>query len=333
MSTSTAEHDSYLVENWDTETLIDFLKEQNLKLDDDDLGILRNEKITGLSFLDMTKDDFKECGLKIGPATLLAKEAKALKEKPKRAFSSYKSLSEVLAKYGIDGNGTDTIPLFSLQSYEIEDTNEHFKQCMAEILVRLKNYGTLVVDSLEAMRNEYVVAILHSAINITRDDTGKELSMRPEYEVIGEESSGRVDYAIKDVENLICITEDKPQRNVIEGFAQNIKQLESSYETNKKKRKRGDGDDYDYLYGIVTTARDWHFLLYTPGRISQGSKLPLSIEFSEDALDKKSVEYQTLCNGVKKVLSVVVGIIKDRACAEEEPDRKRVRVEGYRTKK
>ncbi|RGB42603.1 hypothetical protein C1646_750788 [Rhizophagus diaphanus] len=170
----------------------------------------------------------------------LAKVVQALKEKPKRAFSTYKSLSEVLAKYGIDSN------------------------------VRLKNHGNLVVDSLEAMRNEYVVAILHSAIDITRDDTGKELSMRPEYEVIGEESSGRVDYAIKDVENLICITEDKPQRNVIEGFAQNIKQLE------------------------MTTARDWHFLLYTPGRISQGSK--------------------------------------DRACAEEEPD-KRARVEGYRTKK
>src|ERR1051325_599054 len=123
MSTSTAEHDSYLVENWDTETLIDFLKEQNLKLDDDDLAIFRNEKITGLSFLDMTKDDFKECGLKIGPATLLAKEAKTLKEKPKRAFSSYRSLSEVLAKYGIDSNGTDTIPLFSLQTHEIQESD------------------------------------------------------------------------------------------------------------------------------------------------------------------------------------------------------------------
>ncbi|PKC67354.1 hypothetical protein RhiirA1_418254, partial [Rhizophagus irregularis] len=150
------------------------------------------------------------------------------KDKKLRAFSTYRSLKEVLKKYGIDGNGTDTIPLFSLQTHEIQDSNEHFKQCMAEILVRLKNYGTLVVGSLEAMRNEYVVAILHSAINITRDATGKELSMRPEYEVIGDESTGRVDYAIKDAENLICITEDKPQRNVIEGFAQNIVQLENS---------------------------------------------------------------------------------------------------------
>ena len=139
MSTTTAEHDSYLVENWDTETLIDFLKEQNLKLDDDDLGILRKKKITGLSFLEMTEEKFERCGLEMGPAILLAKEAKALKEKPKRAFSSYRSLKEVLTKYGIDSNGTDTIPIFSLQTHEIQDSNKHFEHCMAEILVRLKN--------------------------------------------------------------------------------------------------------------------------------------------------------------------------------------------------
>src|SRR2546427_407343 len=76
--------------------------------------------------------------------------------------------------------------------------------------------------------------------------------------------------------------------------------------------------DFDYLYGIVTTAWDWHFLLYTPGKISQGSKLPLSIKFSEDALVKESVEYQTLRNGMKKELGVVVGLLKDRACVDRD---------------
>ena len=57
----------------------------------------------------------------------LAKEAKTLKEKLKHAFSLYKSLSEVLAKYGIDSNGTDTIPLFSLQTHEIKDSDKHFE--------------------------------------------------------------------------------------------------------------------------------------------------------------------------------------------------------------
>src|SRR4051812_2119387 len=114
MSTSTAEHDSYLVENWDTETLIDFLKEQNLKLDDDNLGILRKQKVTGLSFLELTKEDLLAPPYNFpgGPAVLLAKEAKTLKEKPKRAFSSYRSLKEVLTKYGIDGNGIGTIRQF-----------------------------------------------------------------------------------------------------------------------------------------------------------------------------------------------------------------------------
>jgi len=36
---------------------------------------------------------------------------------------------------------------------------------------------------------------------------------------------------------------------------------------------------------------------------------------------------------VKKVLSVMLGIIKDRACVEEESDRKRARIKGYRLKK
>lgn len=102
-------------------------------------------------------------------------------------------MSEVLASYGIDSNART--PYYFL--YKTTIFNEHFEHCMTEILVRLKNYGTLVVDSLEAMRNEYVVAILHTAINITRDTTGDELSMRPEYEVIGDESTGRVDFAIK----------------------------------------------------------------------------------------------------------------------------------------
>jgi hypothetical protein len=60
----------------------------------------------------------------------------------------------------------------------------------------------------------------------------------------------------QEAENLICVTEDKPQRNIVEGFAQ---KLESSFQTNNRKRKREEDDDFNYLYGIVTTAQDWHF--------------------------------------------------------------------------
>jgi hypothetical protein len=105
-------------------------------------------------------------------------------------------LSEVLAKYSLSG-GIDSIPLFDPQIYEIQDDNKIFKRCMEEILGRLRPYGTLQPDSLLAMHNEYVVALLHASIHIVMDITDKELSMRPQYGKVGEESRGRVDYAIK----------------------------------------------------------------------------------------------------------------------------------------
>lgn len=46
------------------------------------------------------------------------------------------------------------------------------------------------------MRNEYVVAILHACLHIVMDETSKKLNMRPRYGVVGEESKGRIDYAI-----------------------------------------------------------------------------------------------------------------------------------------
>uniref|UniRef100_U9SMZ7 SAM domain-containing protein n=1 Tax=Rhizophagus irregularis (strain DAOM 181602 / DAOM 197198 / MUCL 43194) TaxID=747089 RepID=U9SMZ7_RHIID len=279
-----------VVRKYKTKEIIDFLrKEEDLELVQEDYDIIEKERINGRAFLKIAEEKLRSYGM---PGQILLTSLRNLAS----------SLREVLIRYGLESEGTDKIPLFSLQTYEIKDSDKHFEHCMAEILVRLKNYGTLVVDSLEAMRNEYVVAILHTAINITRDSTGEELSMRPEYEVIGDESTGRVDFAIKKAENLICVTEDKPQRNVVERFAQNIVQLESSFQTNKRKRKRDYEDDFDYLYG---------------------SKLSFSIEFSEDALDKESVEYQALRNGVKKVLGIVVGLLKDRACAEDDPPSKK----------
>jgi hypothetical protein len=73
--------------------------------------------------------------------------------------------------------------------------------------------------------------------------------------------------------------------------------------------------------------------LYAPGVILKGSKLPHTIEFTDDALKENSEEYHTLCKGVKKVLGVIVGLLNDRACVEDEPDRKRAKIEKYRSKK
>ncbi|EXX68554.1 hypothetical protein RirG_104070 [Rhizophagus irregularis DAOM 197198w] len=97
----------------------------------------------------------------------------------------------------------------------------------------------------------------------------------------------------------------------------------------KRKRKRGD----EYFDCLVSTGRDWHFLLYLPGEIYRGSKLPFTIEFTDDALEKESKDRQVLCESVEKVLGVVVELLKGRACLNDEPNRKKVRIEGYRSKK
>ena len=125
------------------------------------------------------------------------KFAKECREKKLKAFLSYKSLRKVLQEYGLESEGTDTIPLFSLQTHEIQDSDKHFEHCVENILFRMKHYGSLLIDSLESMRNEYVSTILHTSLHIAGDLTKKDFSMRPEFEIIGEESSGRVDYAIK----------------------------------------------------------------------------------------------------------------------------------------
>jgi hypothetical protein len=68
---------------------------------------------------------------------------------------------------------------------------------MEEILGRLRSYETS--DSLEAMRNEYVVALLHASImDITRSSVW----------IVGEESRGRVDYAIK--VKILCYSSSTP---------------------------------------------------------------------------------------------------------------------------
>ena len=58
---------------WNTEDLIKFLLKQDLQLDGDDIDILRKCKVAGYDFFDFTKNEFREFGLQVGPATRLAK--------------------------------------------------------------------------------------------------------------------------------------------------------------------------------------------------------------------------------------------------------------------
>ncbi|CAH1765861.1 12067_t:CDS:2 [Entrophospora sp. SA101] len=162
---------SAVVRKYNTNELIGFLREQeDLKLNDSHFEILANEEITGRDFLQMTKQEFKEAGLKMGPASRLADFAK-----------------------------------------KIEDNDEDLQYCMTDKKRKMGNLGS-ETGSNEALCCEYISTILHASLIIAKRITKKKITLKPEFEVTGDEATGRVDYAIKKVfetldEELICITE------------------------------------------------------------------------------------------------------------------------------
>ncbi|PKC63927.1 hypothetical protein RhiirA1_537427 [Rhizophagus irregularis] len=320
------------VKKYDTEGLISFFRSRDLGLSENAIKILEKEEIDGQAFLKLGKEEFRSIGLGLGPAVKLADFAKECKDKKLRSFSLYKTkkeLGEVLRKYGIDSNDIKKIPPFVPEPVKIDEAGKHFQYCITDIKRKMGIIGS-AKSSNEAVRCSYIEAILLSAMYIVKDITRKRISLEPQFEVVGEEATGRVDYAIKKIidslnEELICITEGKQNQEVL-GIMQNIMQLESSYHTNKRKRKASEAfdDDFDYLYGIVTTAIDWYFIMYTPERV-YCTKADYHIDLTEDILEDDA----KLRQGVKEVMRVIVGLLKDRVEVADSPDIKRARTEKY----
>ncbi len=97
------------INKYDTEKFIRFLRGQGeLGLDEDELEIIRKER-----FLPQyNQRKLRSFGLGLGPASNITVFVKECKEKKLKAFSSYKSLEEVLEKYGIRSNNITSIPQF-----------------------------------------------------------------------------------------------------------------------------------------------------------------------------------------------------------------------------
>ena len=79
----------------------------------------------------------------------------------------------------------------------------------------------------------------------------------------------------------------------------------------------------------MTTATEWHFLLYTPDGISCTSRNPLNIRFVETALEEGSEDEKELCKNVKRVMEVIVGLLRERVDVEKEPKNKKASVQEY----
>jgi len=106
---------SDVVKDFNTDELIDYLGRKDLKLDEDDIKILRKEKIAGLDFLNTTKEEFWSYGMKAGPAKRLAEFIESLSQKL-RNYSSLKTLDdlkEMLRKNKVNGEDITNIKQFT----------------------------------------------------------------------------------------------------------------------------------------------------------------------------------------------------------------------------
>ncbi|PKC56372.1 hypothetical protein RhiirA1_474083 [Rhizophagus irregularis] len=178
---------------------------------------------------------------------------------------------------------------------EINDDDKAFEHCMEDIILKLSNVETMT-DANEATRCEFISSILHASIAIAKKLTSQDIFI-----VLQKDISG------------------KP-RNIKIGYAQSLAQLESAFQTNKKKRTADQafGNDYfDYIYGIVTTSTEWHFIIYTPDGIYCTSGSEYQINLTKSSI-KDSPEL--LRSNVKRVIGIIVGLLKDRVSVDSSPD-------------
>ncbi|PKC54995.1 hypothetical protein RhiirA1_542684 [Rhizophagus irregularis] len=270
------------IKEYKPEELIKFLK-KNLNFDGVDLEnleIIREQEVSGRSFLNLTHESYGRWGMPSGLACSIANFAKKCKKKkldPRK----------LLTKHGVENGRIIDMPQFTPKIHKIDDKDDYFLHCLKDIHLRLNNMGT-IDESNETICCEYISTILHACIHITRKLTGKNISIYMQFDG---KNAGRVNYVINASEKLICVTGGKQHQIDIE-FAQNVTQCNSAYKTNQKKRKAE--EKHDYIFGIVTTTTAWYFLLYTPDGISCTSRNPLNIRFVESALEEGSEEEKDL---------------------------------------
>src|SRR5687767_10998317 len=101
------------IKKFDMSEFVNFLqKVDHLKLIEEDFNIIKNEKINGLIFLKITKEEFCNYSIKVRFAIYLMKFVKGYKKKL-RTFLSHFSLDKVLEKYDFSSDNIYSISLFT----------------------------------------------------------------------------------------------------------------------------------------------------------------------------------------------------------------------------
>ena len=77
----------------------------------------------------------------------------------------------------------------------------------------------IMIDANEIIHCKFILAILNVSIAIAKKLTFQDIFIVLQKDIFGEDAIGRVDYAIKSLEDLLYITKGKPH-NIKIGYAQ-----------------------------------------------------------------------------------------------------------------
>ncbi|CAG8747395.1 5306_t:CDS:1, partial [Ambispora leptoticha] len=213
--------------------------------------------------------------------------------------------------------------------YKIDDNDEILKGCVKSIQMQLDIMKGLKRDSNHASRHMFISPILLAAASFIQN-----LYIHLQKELEGDKYSGHVDcefYLRRQLqvtsEKIACVTEMTVDQEIKAVFAENLVELEIMMRKTQewmKKAVKYEKDSYDFLYGIVTTATEWYFILYTTEDVYSTSTRFYHVNLVDNANENED----ELHKQVKSVLEILVGMLKDRVDASnEEPAIKRRRVQ------
>ena len=106
---------SDVIKDFNTKELIDYLKRKDLKFNENDIKILRKEKIAGRFFLKLTEEKLECYDIKGGLAIVFIEFIESLSQKLQN-YSSLKTLDnlkEMLRKNKVNGKDITSIKQFS----------------------------------------------------------------------------------------------------------------------------------------------------------------------------------------------------------------------------
>ncbi|RIB21300.1 hypothetical protein C2G38_1112978 [Gigaspora rosea] len=216
-----------------------------------------------------------------------------------KPFSDWK-LGKVCELLGL-APGIDEFPTFKCGIDKLD--SEKAKELTTHLCKDLRLRYKAIHGETEATRSEYVSPFLVTATSLF-DGLVK---LYPQLYVEGKYGRGPLDFCLKLLGVIISVVKVKKE-DFDQGMAQNVIQLHSSLETNRKRKHDEIESDFaDKAYGIVTDGRAWYFVEF----IMDGDKPKISVHSGTPAVLDWTEESEALDKGAGRILGRIIWLLKE----------------------